>query len=388
MAKRYKTDYPGVYYLVGRRPGTNKEEKIFYISYYKNEAGNRKRVEEKAGRQHTDGMTAAKANYKRGLRIAGKELSNEEKRREQEAKKRAEDNRWTIARLFKEYRKNNPNRKDTKNDENRFENHIKTYFGNKEPQDLLPLDVDRLRIKLLKTKAPATVKNILELLRRVCNFGKKKQLCPGLSFTIEMPKVDNEKTEDLSEDQLASLLKAIEEDDHPQAGPLMLLALYSGMRRGELFKLKWKHINFKRGFLSIVDPKGLADQKIPLNDPSRALLESLERTKSPYIFPGRGGHQRTDIKKAVNAIKEKAGLPKDFRPLHGLRHTYASALASSGKVDLYILQKLLTHKSPVMTQRYAHLRDNALKSASNVTSEIFKPKENKEKSKVINLKKD
>jgi integrase len=45
-------------------------------------------------------------------------------------------------------------------------------------------------------------------------------------------------------------------------------------------------------------------------------------------------------------------------------------LASSGKVDLYTLQKLMTHKSPMMTQRYAHLRDEALKQASNLAGEL------------------
>jgi len=62
---------------------------------------------------------------------------------------------------------------------------------------------------------------------------------------------------------------------------------------------------------------------------------------------------------------------KDFRPLHGLRHTFASMLASSGKVDLYTLQKLLTHKSSEMTQRYAHLRDEALKKASDLAGDII-----------------
>ena len=64
------------------------------------------------------------------------------------------------------------------------------------------------------------------------------------------------------------------------------------------------------------------------------------------------------------------GIPKDFKALHGLRHVYASMLASSGKVD-YTLQKLLTHKSPQMTQRYAHLRDEALRSASDLAGEII-----------------
>jgi len=52
---------------------------------------------------------------------------------------------------------------------------------------------------------------------------------------------------------------------------------------------------------------------------------------------------------------------------------FASTLASSGKVDMYQLQKLLTHKSPAMTQRYAHLRDDALQKASKVAADTFRP---------------
>lgn len=79
-------------------------------------------------------------------------------------------------------------------------------------------------------------------------------------------------------------------------------------------------------------------------------------------------------------IKKEAKLPDDFRPMHGLRHVYASMMASSGQVDLYTLQKMLTHKDPRMTQRYAHLRDEALKRASGVADEII--------GSVINNKKD
>jgi site-specific recombinase XerD len=78
-----------------------------------------------------------------------------------------------------------------------------------------------------------------------------------------------------------------------------------------------------------------------------------------------------DIITQVNQIKEAAGLPRDFRALHALRHVYASKLASSGQVDLYTLQKLLTHKSPVMTQRCAHLRDQALRKAADLAGSII-----------------
>jgi integrase len=70
--------------------------------------------------------------------------------------------------------------------------------------------------------------------------------------------------------------------------------------------------------------------------------------------------------------------------LHGLRHTFASILASSGKVDMYLLQKLLTHKSPTMTQRYAHLRDETLRNAADVAGDIFE-KIGKKKERVVSL---
>ena len=151
----------------------------------------------------------------------------------------------------------------------------------------------------------------------------------------------------------------------------MKLVLFTGMRRGEVLKLKWEDVDFDRRFINIRDPKGGPDQKIPLNDAARNVLESHPREDSPYVFPGRGGKQRVSVQAGVNKIKKLAGLPKDFRPLHGLRHVYASMLASSGKVDMYTLQKLLTHKSPQMTQRYAHLRDKALRRAADLAGELI-----------------
>ncbi len=65
-------------------------------------------------------------------------------------------------------------------------------------------------------------------------------------------------------------------------------------------------------------------------------------------------------------------MPYNCIQFHGLRHVYASMLASSGKVEMYTLQKLLTHKSPRMTQRYAHLRDETLKRAAAFAGDIIK----------------
>ncbi len=381
VQKRIKTKYPGVYYIVGIS-ADGKPERIYYIRYRKNG----KMIDEKAGRQYQDDLTPSRASGMRARRIEGKEPTNKEKRALERAQKEVEVNRWTIDKLWSAYKENRPNLKGIVTDENRFNNYIKPRFGKKEPRELIQLEIDRLRINLLKKKAPQTVKHVLELLRRVTNFGFKKGLSERLTFSIEMPRVSNLKTEDLNPDQLTKLLEVIEKDDHPDAGPMMKMALFTGMRRGEMFKLQWSNVNFDKGFIYLVDPKGGPDQKIPLNDAARELLQSHPKTKSPFVFPGRGGRQRVDIKHAVNQTKKAAGLPKDFRALHGLRHVYASMLASSGQVDMYTLQKLLTHKSPLMTQRYAHLRDEALKKASNLAGELVEQAANgAENDKVVNL---
>jgi len=381
--KRFKTKYPGVYYIKAKAVGSNKTERIFYIVYRKNG----KLIDEKAGRQFKDHMTASQASGMRARRIEGKEPTNKEKREAEIRRKEAEEAKWTVGRLFEEYMKGRPKNKAHGVDSGRYENYLKGPFGSKEPKEILPLDVDRLRIKLLKKLSPQTVKHILNLLTWIINFGVKKNLCEGISFHVQKPTVNNLRTEDLSETQLKDLLKAIENDSNEQIRNLMKMVLYTGMRRGELFKLKWKHVDFDRGFIHIVDPKGGPSQKIPLNNEARKLLTYHPRTKSPYVFPGQGGKQRVSAQAGVNKIKKAAGLPKDFRPLHGLRHYFASALASSGKVDMYSLQRLLTHKSPVMTQRYAHLRDEALKKASDLAGQIVEQAGSKfDKEKVANLK--
>jgi len=379
--ERHKTKYAGVYYIEGTAIGSNKKEKIYYIMYRKDG----KQIHEKAGRQFVDDMTPARAAGLRSEKIEGKQASNKARREAEKAAKEKVEAKWTVDRLFKEYIKGRPDNKSSNVDKGRYEKYLKGPFGSKEPKDILPLDVDRLRIRLLKKLSPQTVKHILNLLTWIINFGVKKNLCEGISFHIQKPTVNNIKTEDLSEDQLKKLLEAIEKDSNIQIKNLMKMVLYSGMRRGELFKLKWKHIDFDRGFIHIVDPKGGPDQKIPINDEARKLLSSHSKTKSPYVFPGRGGKQRVSAQAGVNKIKKAAGLPKHFRPLHGLRHTYASMLASSGKVDMYTLQKLLTHKSPVMTQRYAHLRDEVLKRASGLAGDIITQAANGSTDKVVDL---
>jgi integrase len=354
--KRHKTNYPGVFYRQVARIGGSGLERVYYIIFKKDG----KVFEEKVGRQFSNDMTPARAARIRAERIEGKRQSRKEIR------EAAADIKWTIDRLWQEYNAG------WRTDGGRYANHLKASFGEKEPHNISQLDIHRLRITLSKTLKPQTVKHVLILLQRIINYGVKNGLCTGLGFKIEMPKVNNLRTEDLNPEQLANLIEATNNEHDYQAANFMRMALFTGMRRGELLKLQWDDIDLDRGFIHIRhNPKGGKDQTIPLNDGAREILANHPQFDSPFVFPGRGGKKRTSPPHRINAIRKKAGLPPDFRPLHGLRHTYASMLASSGEVDLYVLQRLLTHKSAAMTQRYAHLRDEALRRASDLAGNLI-----------------
>jgi len=134
-----------VYYREGKRRSRPGQEKIYYIVFKK--AG--KVIEEKVGRQYEDKMTPARASRFRGERIENKRPSRKEIREGARAKKKKV---WTIEELWKEYKKRRPDLKSLAPDENRFKNYLKPDFGNKEPQELVPLDTDRLRVRMLKKK--------------------------------------------------------------------------------------------------------------------------------------------------------------------------------------------------------------------------------------------
>ena len=373
--KRHKTTYPGVFYREAERIGGTGFEKVFYIVFKKNG----KVHEEKVGRQFADDMTPARAARIRAERIEGKRKSRKEIR-EAEA-----EIKWTVDRLWQEYVHDKPSTKGWTVDRYRYQKFLQPGFCAKEPKAIAQIDVHRLRINLAKNLQPQTVKHVLRLLARIINFGVKKGLCHGLAFKIEYPRVNNIKTEDLTTEQLQSLIESADHEPDPQAANFMRLVLATGARRGEIFKLQWSDVDFERGFIHIRQPKSGVDQKIPLNQTAREVLENHPRTESPFVFPGRGGRQRTRYPKGIDRIRERAGLPPDFRPLHGLRHFFASQLASSGEVDMYVLQRLLTHRSPQMTQRYSHLRDEALRRASDLAGDLLGQVMNGGNRKIANL---
>lgn len=380
-AKREKSNkHPGVYW----RQDSN-GEKMYYIRYRQGGRGS-KEIEEPVGKSSA-GMTAAKASVIRASRVSGKDTPNKIKREHEQEK---EKKQYRLQDAWDEYGTINAEKSQFRTDRSLIK-HLQ-YLLNRPIESISTSDVDGLRKKLDNTVsqsnkkdkkdeekklAPATKVHVIGLLRRLINFSVKRGLSPRPeNLHFEMPKVDNEKTEILTDEELGRLLVALDEEEDQDAAALMRLALVTGMRKGALIALRWDDCDFERNIITLRGEsakKGTTDF-IPMTPAAKTILEAIQDRKSDYVFPGRNGGKRTDYRRIARRVKEKAGLPKDFRPLHGLRHNYASRLASSGEVELYTLQKLLTHSSPQMTQRYAHLRDETLMKAALIADKMMEKK--------------
>lgn len=364
--KRQKTSYPGVTFYI-KEDG----EKIYYIRYRQGGRGT-KETEEPVGTS-AQAMTPAKASQIRAARMSKKAPTNKEVRTERFRKKDA----WTFKKIFEQYQATlEQGTAGRANDKSNFKRLC--LIQDKELKEVTSLDIETVQRSMEKEgKAPQTIKHVLNLITRTNNYALKASLIQphdGLSCLIRKPSVDCNKTENMNDEVLKRYLAVLDEEPDKDRAAILKLALFSGIRKSALLALKWKHIDFHHNLIEL-EGKTAKNRKtafIPLNASCKDILCELQKgSPEEYLFPGLNGNKREDFRRMARRVKAKAGLPDDFRPMHGLRHTYASRLASSGKVDLYTLQKLLTHESPEMTQRYAHLSNEAMQRAAAVADDVM-----------------
>ncbi len=389
--KKYRIKkYPGVYgYDSATKRVNGRPDVCFYILY----KIDRKNKTEKIG-WLSEGYTGQLASEVRAQRIRQARHSGQVKTAREIRADRKKHNR-TLSEVKKHYFNSERGKalKGRKTDLNRWLHHL-AHLETKSVPELSQLDIEKIKrtMKINELK-PATIDHALRLLRRIINHGVKYSLCPPLAFKIEFPKVNNTLTEYLTPEQAARLLYVLDNWKRQDIARMIKLAWLTGMRRGELFSLKTDHLNFTHDLITLADPKGGKDVTIPISPPVKELLQQQilflqqeqERRKkrymntskpSPawedhgYLFPGVHGKQRKDCS-AVNRIKEKARLPKSFRPFHGLRHHLAVTLASSGEYTLDMIGELLTHKDSSVTRRYASFLPEARKKAATRAAEIL-----------------
>jgi site-specific recombinase XerD len=142
--------------------------------------------------------------------------------------------------------------------------------------------------------------------------------------------------------------------------PMILLSLSTGIRKGTLFGLEWRDVNFKEKILTLREEIEKSDKTryMFLNDTAYDVLykwkeQSIKTGPNALIFPSpQTGKKMGSCKSAWEALLERAGI-EDFR-WHDMRHDFASQLVMEG-VDLNTVRELMGHASLKMTLRYAHL---------------------------------
>lgn len=148
----------------------------------------------------------------------------------------------------------------------------------------------------------------------------------------------------------------------------MILAIHTGMRRGELLSLRWANVDFSRGLIHVMNShreqtKSGHSRSIPMNRIARQQLLSLqtESGDTEYVFVNRRtAKPRTDLKRAFRSACQKAEL-EDFH-FHDLRHTAATRLGDAG-VDTRRIMAILGHRCMQTSARYTHATDDGLRRA-------------------------
>ena len=268
-----------------------------------------------------------------------------------------------------------PRKRSWGRDEELYRLRIKDVFGNKRLNQITRLQIQTFHSELItEGLAAATANHHVKLIRHMLNLACEWQMLEiNPASRIHMFEEDNQQERYMNDVQLGNLLEVLKTDSAKSVCLITMFLLATGCRLGEVLSATWPQVDKdKRVFrVSASNSKSKRMRPVPLNDTAIEVLNQLDtegvfehlfinkKTKKPYV----------NIAKVWDKLRSKAGLPR--LRLHDLRHQAASHLINSGS-SLYIVQQILGHSDPSVTQRYAHLSMKSLNDASDNASAIIK----------------
>jgi len=233
-------------------------------------------------------------------------------------------------------------------------------LGHKLLQDITKADVIGLRNEIAETSAPATIQKYLVILSHALNIAIKEYewLDTNVVNTVSKPPLPQGRLRFLSDEERSRLLDECRRSQNKHLYPLVITALYTGLRRGALLGLTQDMVDCETGTIYLEKTKNgtrhallLAGEALSL---IRARCKDLEGQPKAFLFPHTGSIAWNSYRKSWERAVKRAHL-KEFS-FHSIRHSTASYLVQAG-IPLYTVGTILNHKNPaLMTSRYAHLQ--------------------------------
>jgi len=255
-----------------------------------------------------------------------------------------------------------------------YELQLKKTFGHNRMDQIKRHEVISWHIALREDGlSPAYSDRFLALLRNIFNKAVEyEMLVKSPASGVKMFNLDNNRTYRLNEGELIQLVTTLNNYKNRPVCLIALFALSCGMRIGEILKIQWTDIDKQNKLLRIPasNSKSKKARTIPLNDSAMNVLDQLDTEgKFEHVFINRKtGKPYTTISRQWVKIRNAAGLP--CLRIHDLRHQFASLLVNEG-VSLYIVKSLLGHSQISTTEKYSHLANDSLSSASGQVAKIL-----------------
>lgn len=380
-SKRKLTKFLGVYSRKGIHKKGKHKGKIdtaFDISFKDSEG---KKVWKKIG-WSLEGVTPKLASEYRGEWVRKIRLGEDLPWKKKKTPRFSE-----MAKVYLEWVKENKSR--DIDDKGRYENHLKNPLGKKRLNEISPFDLERLKSNLTKKElAPATVRQVLYLVREIFNKAKEWGKFQGDHplKTVKLPTLNNKRERFLSHEEADLLLNELAEINGKATHDQALLSLHTGLRAGEIFNLRGQDLDFENGLIRIMDPKNKNNRSAFMTEAVREMLKArFPKDPGDLIFKERGTGDRIKVvSQSFDRAVENLGFNKDVEDprqkvvFHTLRHTFASWLAIQG-TPILTIKELLGHKSLAMTERYSHLAPSAKKDATLALEAAFNQSRNGKK---------